>query len=639
MSYEALARRWRPRKFEDMLGQEHVLRALTNALDHDRLHHAYLFTGTRGVGKTTVARIFAKCLNCEKGISSTPCGECSACVQVDEGRFLDLIEVDAASRTGVDDTRELMDNVAYAPGSGRYKVYLIDEVHMFSKSSFNALLKTLEEPPPHVKFLLATTDPQKLPVTVLSRCLQFNLKHMPDQMLRPYLGKLLDAEKVTYDEAALAHIAQAADGSVRDSLSLLDQAIAYGQGKVEAAQVEAMLGRFSPSRLYDVLDALAAGRGDQIFSHVETLAEYVPDYSFVLGELLTLLHQISMLQTIENASIGEIHDIERVKGFAKSIAPADVQLWYQIGLLGRRDMPHAPNPRQALEMTLIRMLAFQPADMQQQPPAAPPGVAAPAGNPAPGAAPAGGTPAANAQVANTPVANTPVASTPAANVSSAKHSSTSTPAASAPAPAAPPAAAAPPPAAPPPRSKPASPPAASAPAQKTAQRKAPAQKATEPAAEAKPPMPPARLNWKPEQWSEIVTSLSVSGMPLQLARNCILSEASADKVVLQLDPEYESLAAPRWKERLREKMSDLVQGEVQLTVEVPKALGGGTPAMVEKQAESDRLQSARTAIEEDPIVKEICEKFGGTVSTGSIKPVEDDEPDDNADQKPGNKSG
>ena len=288
MSYEALARRWRPKKFEDMLGQEHVLRALTNALDHDRLHHAYLFTGTRGVGKTTVARIFAKCLNCEKGVSSTPCGECSACVQVDEGRFLDLIEVDAASRTGVDDTRELMDNVAYAPGSGRYKVYLIDEVHMFSKSSFNALLKTLEEPPPHVKFLLATTDPQKLPVTVLSRCLQFNLKHMPDQMLRPYLGKLLDSEKVTYDEAAVAHIAQAADGSVRDSLSLLDQAIAYGQGKVEAAQVEAMLGRFSPSRLYDVLEALAAGKGDQIFTHVDTLAEYVPDYSFVLG--LSLIH-------------------------------------------------------------------------------------------------------------------------------------------------------------------------------------------------------------------------------------------------------------------------------------------------------------------------------------------------------------
>ena len=234
MSYEALARRWRPGRFEDMLGQEHVLRALSNALDQDRLHHAYLFTGTRGVGKTTIARIFAKSLNCEQGVSAKPCGECSACRQVDEGRFLDLIEVDAASRTGVDDTRELLDNVAYAPGSGRYKVYLIDEVHMFSKSSFNALLKTLEEPPPHVKFLLATTDPQKLPVTVLSRCLQFNLKEMPDQLLRPYLSKLLDAEKVPHDELAIAHIAQAADGSVRDALSLLDQAIAYGQGEIKS---------------------------------------------------------------------------------------------------------------------------------------------------------------------------------------------------------------------------------------------------------------------------------------------------------------------------------------------------------------------------------------------------------------------
>ncbi len=580
MSYEALARRWRPKKFEDMLGQEHVLRALTNALDHDRLHHAYLFTGTRGVGKTTVARIFAKCLNCEKGVSSTPCGECSACVQVDEGRFLDLIEVDAASRTGVDDTRELMDNVAYAPGSGRYKVYLIDEVHMFSKSSFNALLKTLDEPPPHVKFLLATTDPQKLPVTVLSRCLQFNLKHMPDQMLRPYLGKLLDSEKVTYDEAAVAHIAQAADGSVRDSLSLLDQAIAYGQGKVEAAQVEAMLGRFSPSRLYDVLEALAAGRGDQIFTHVDTLAEYVPDYSFVLGELLTLLHQIAMLQTIENANIGEIHDIERVKSFADSIAPADVQLWYQIGLLGRRDMPHAPNQRQALEMTLIRMLAFKPAAGQR--PSAP----APA---APGPA-----------VAQPAVA---AASSPAVN--------TAPPAA---APASPPAQA--------PRAK-SQVAARAAPAAPAPKKSTPAPVAEpEPAA---PALPPAKLDWKPEQWPEIVAALSVSGMPLQLARNCVLVQADKDQVHLQLDPDYESLAAPRWKERLREKMSDYAQGEVQLKVEVPKALSVGTPAMVEKQAESDRLQSARTAIEEDPIVKEICEKFGGTVSTGSIKPVDDDD--------------
>lgn len=573
MSYEALARRWRPRKFEDMLGQEHVLRALTNALDQDRLHHAYLFTGTRGVGKTTIARIFAKSLNCEKGISSTPCGECSACLQVDEGRFLDLIEVDAASRTGVDDTRELLDNVAYAPGSGRYKVYLIDEVHMFSKSSFNALLKTLEEPPPHVKFLLATTDPQKLPITVLSRCLQFNLKQMPEQMLKPYLGKLLDAEKVKYDDAAVAHIAQAADGSVRDSLSLLDQAIAYGQGNVNAAEVEAMLGRFSPSRLYDLLDALAQDNGALIFEHVESLAEYVPDYSFVLGELLSLLHQIALFQTIDKAPVGDIHDEKRLRKFAKDIPPQDVQLWYQIGLLGRRDMPHAPNHRQALEMTLMRMLAFKPVGVTGQPQMAGTG-----GGQNPSAPEAPPSVAATASPA-------PVARTAPAVESSSPAAAPTVP----------------------------------------ARRAAPPPPATTEVTPEQPPveaLPPAKLNWKPADWPDIVAALPVSGMPLQLARNCVLSSAKGDQVHLLLDPEYDTLGAPRWKERLREKMSVYAKGEIQLKVEVPKELTTGTPAVVEKQAETDKLQGARDAIAGDPVVQEICEKFDGTVSTGSIKPVE-----------------
>ena len=571
MSYEALARRWRPRKFEDMLGQEHVLRALTNALDQDRLHHAYLFTGTRGVGKTTIARIFAKSLNCEKGISSTPCGECSACQQVDEGRFLDLIEVDAASRTGVDDTRELLDNVAYAPGSGRYKVYLIDEVHMFSKSSFNALLKTLEEPPPHVKFLLATTDPQKLPITVLSRCLQFNLKQMPEQMLRPYLGKLLDAEKVKYDDAAGAHIAQAADGSVRDSLSLLDQAIAYGQGNISAGEVEAMLGRFSPSRLYDLLDALAQDNGALIFEHVESLAEYVPDYSFVLGELLTLLHQIALFQTIEKAPSGDVHDVKRLRGFAKDIAPQDVQLWYQIGLLGRRDMPFAPNHRQALEMTLMRMLAFKPVGVTGQPQMA------------------GSAPAVAASVAQTKqAAPAPVPAKPAVQPPAARPAQVATPTA------------------------------------KSSAKHAPEAASIEPAVV----LPPADISWKPDDWSGIVSELPVSGMPLQLARNCVLASAKGDQVHLLLDPEYDTLGAPRWKERLREKMSVYAKGEIQLKVEVPKELSSGTPAVVEKQAETDKLQSARDAIAGDPVVQEICEKFDGTVSTGSIKPVEPDNADE-----------
>lgn len=608
MSYEALARRWRPRKFEDMLGQEHVLRALTNALDHDRLHHAYLFTGTRGVGKTTIARIFAKSLNCENGVSSTPCGECSACTQVDEGRFLDLIEVDAASRTGVDDTRELLDNVAYAPGVGRYKVYLIDEVHMFSKSSFNALLKTLEEPPPHVKFLLATTDPQKLPITVLSRCLQFNLKQLPDQLLKPYLGELLDREKVKYDDGAVAHIAQAADGSVRDALSLLDQAIAYGQGKITAAEVEAMLGRFSPSRLYDLLEALAAGKGSLIFEHVESLAEYVPDYSYVLGELLALLHQIALLQTIDKAPLGDVHDEARLRAFASSISPQDVQLWYQIGLLGRRDMPFAPNHRQALEMTLIRMLAFKPVGVTGQPKMTPGNAnVVAAENTVVGSAAAATQPVAQSEnhrpVAKTqesaggiePVKSRPEDPSPPVGAASAGAASAG-PGSAASRPVKPKPAATTPPAAEP--------------------------TAAEPEKEV---LPPADLNWKPEGWPEIVAALPVSGMPLQLARNCVLASAEGDRVHLLLDPEYDTLAAPRWKDRLREKMSVYANGEIQLKVEVPKTLSAGTPAIVEKQAESDKLQSARNAIAEDPLVQEICEKFGGTVSTGSIKPVDPEE--------------
>ncbi len=597
MAYEALARRWRPRKFEDMLGQEHVLRALTNALDQDRLHHAYLFTGTRGVGKTTIARIFAKSLNCENGVSPAPCGECSACKQVDEGRFLDLIEVDAASRTGVDDTRELLDNVAYAPGSGRYKVYLIDEVHMFSKSSFNALLKTLEEPPPHVKFLLATTDPQKLPVTVLSRCLQFNLKAMPDQLLRPYLGKLLDEEKVSFEDAAVAHIAQAADGSVRDALSLLDQAIAYGQGQIKAVEVEAMLGRFSPSRLYDLLDALASGQGERIFSHVEALAEYVPDYQFVLGELLGLLHQVAMLQTVANISLGEVHDEKRLRGFAAAISPEDVQLWYQIGLLGRRDLPFAPDHRQALEMTLIRMLAFKPVTGSVS------GVVQTGLDESPASQTAGNVPKEQRRTQDTPRARSgSVMAEPGPQAgASIEPDQASTLAVS--------------------RKTSSNP--TTKPEQPGSADKAPAAAVdsdtkSESTAE---PLPPAKLKWKPEDWPEIVASLPVSGMPLQLARNCALASASEDQVHLQLDPEYDTLAAPRWKERLREKMSLYAGGEIQLKVEVPKQLDAGTPAGVEKQAENARLESARTSIETDPVVQEICEKFDGTVSTGSIKPV------------------
>jgi DNA polymerase-3 subunit gamma/tau len=362
MSYQVLARKWRPRNFREMVGQEHVLRALVNALDKDQLHHAYLFTGTRGVGKTTVARIFAKSLNCEAGVSSQPCGECSACREIDEGRFVDLIEVDAASRTKVDETRELLENVQYAPTRGRYKVYLIDEVHMFSGHSFNALLKTLEEPPPHVKFLLATTDPQRLPVTVLSRCLQFNLKRLPSSRISEYLQGMVAKEGVTAEAGALQELARAADGSMRDALSLLDQAIAYGGGQVLEADVRAMLGTIERRHLYAVLRALAQHDGEALLAQVAHFSEQALDYEGFLAELLSLLQRVAVAQVVSDGVAASFDDGEEVAELAALLPVEDVQLYYQIGIIGRRDLPLAPDPKGGLEMILLRMLAFRPGE-------------------------------------------------------------------------------------------------------------------------------------------------------------------------------------------------------------------------------------------------------------------------------------
>ncbi len=359
MSYEVLARKWRPHRFDELVGQEHVVQALSNALDNDRLHHAYLFTGTRGVGKTTLARIFAKSLNCEEGVSSKPCGKCSICREVDEGRFVDLIEVDAASRTKVDQTRELLENVPYAPVRGRYKVYLIDEVHMFSGSSFNALLKTLEEPPEHVKFLLATTDPQKMPMTVLSRCLQFSLKRMTLEQITGQLRHILESEKIDSDEPALLALAAAADGSMRDALSLLDQAIAFGGGEVRQQQVEVMLGSVSRDYVFGLLDALATGDGGMLLQRIGDLAERAPDFGGVLDELLRILHNIALMQIIGTTG-EESPEAGRFTELASQVAPEDVQLYYQIGLAGKQEINLAPDSRSGFEMILLRMLAFRP---------------------------------------------------------------------------------------------------------------------------------------------------------------------------------------------------------------------------------------------------------------------------------------
>ncbi|MDM8349834.1 DNA polymerase III subunit gamma/tau [Pseudomonas sp. sp1636] len=363
MSYQVLARKWRPRSFREMVGQTHVLKALINALDSQRLHHAYLFTGTRGVGKTTIARIIAKCLNCEAGISSTPCGVCSICKEIDEGRFVDLIEVDAASRTKVEDTRELLDNVQYSPSRGRFKVYLIDEVHMLSSHSFNALLKTLEEPPPHVKFLLATTDPQKLPMTILSRCLQFSLKNMPPERVVEHLSHVLGAENIPFEDDALWLLGRAADGSMRDAMSLTDQAIAFGEGKVLAADVRAMLGTLDHGQVYGVLHALLEGDARGLIDAVRHLAEQGPDWNGVLAEILNVLHRVAIAQALPDAVDNGQGDRDRVLALAEVLPAEDVQFYYQMGLIGRRDLPLAPDPRSGFEMVLLRMLAFRPADV------------------------------------------------------------------------------------------------------------------------------------------------------------------------------------------------------------------------------------------------------------------------------------
>ncbi|MEO7774494.1 MAG: DNA polymerase III subunit gamma/tau [Steroidobacteraceae bacterium] len=363
MSYTALARKWRPRTFAEMAGQEHVLRALSNALASGKVHHAFLFTGTRGVGKTTVARVLAKCLNCERGLSATPCGECASCREIDAGRSVDLIEVDAASRTKVEDTRDLLDNVQYLPTSSRFKIYLIDEVHMLTAHSFNALLKTLEEPPPHAKFLLATTDPQKLPVTVLSRCLQFNLKRLPVATIVARLKQILEAEGIAFEAPALRLLAVAADGSLRDGLSLLDQLIAFGGGKVDEADTRAMLGTIDRQHVAKLAQLLATGDASALITHARSLEQWSPDHAQILDELATLLVQVALRQSLSAplADDDGLFAADLIEALAEALAPEDVQLYYQIALVGRRDLGLAPDPRSGFEMTLVRMLAFRPA--------------------------------------------------------------------------------------------------------------------------------------------------------------------------------------------------------------------------------------------------------------------------------------
>ncbi len=659
-----------------MVGQTHVLKALINALDNQRLHHAYLFTGTRGVGKTTIARILAKCLNCETGVSSTPCGECSVCREIDEGRFVDLIEVDAASRTKVEDTRELLDNVQYSPTRGRYKVYLIDEVHMLSSHSFNALLKTLEEPPPHVKFLLATTDPQKLPVTILSRCLQFSLKNMPPERVVEHLTHVLGAENVPFEDDALWLLGRAADGSMRDAMSLTDQAIAFGEGKVLAADVRAMLGTLDHGQVYGVLQALLEGDARALLEAVRHLAEQGPDWGGVLAEILNVLHRVAIAQALPEAIDNGQGDRERVLALAQALPAEDVQFYYQMGLIGRRDLPLAPDPRSGFEMVLLRMLAFRPADADGAPrtPLKDLGISKattdPANSPVAGAA----SPAPVAAVAAAPVVAAPVEA----------------PAAPAAAPSAPPAAvevrvaeavveepaaaaevvdlpweepapslAAEPEPEPEPLAveAPSVPPAVAveavvetvlealpaalpvAPDEQDEQDDEPPpaddyyevdmdtlaylDAAPEPdVVVVEEPLPAAKpATGLAAEWLELFPRLGLGGLTASIAANCTLVAADDDHWHLHLDPGQSALFNATQQRRLNDALNQHLGRTLKLEVTLQKP-EQETPAQAAARRRAERQRAAEASIDADPLVRQLREQFAAVVRDGTIEPLE-----------------
>ncbi|TVQ48257.1 MAG: DNA polymerase III subunit gamma/tau [Gammaproteobacteria bacterium] len=569
MSYTVLARKWRPRQFDEMIGQEHVLRALINSLEHDRLHHAYLFTGTRGVGKTTVARVLAKALNCETGITARPCGECRACTGIDQGRFVDLIEVDAASRTKVDDTRELLDNVQYAPTNGRFKVYLIDEVHMLSTHSFNALLKTLEEPPPHVKFLLATTDPQKLPVTVLSRCLQFNLKRLAPEALAGHLERLCQAEDVAAEPRALTLLAAAAKGSVRDSLSLLDQAIAYGGGRVTSDEVAEMLGTIDRDQVLRVLEALARGDGRSLLACVAAMDERAPDYDAGLQALAELLQRIAVMQLVD-PGLEEGPEREALLALAEALSPEAVQLYYQIALLGRRELELADAQRGAFEMTLLRMLAMQPAGGSA------------------GAADTGGA----GQVAGSPATRPKVTAAVTAPVTTAAVAD----------------------AAAPPEAVRHSRPAAARTAA-TPSRVAPA--SATPAAASAPPHAGAP---ETSDWASLIAAAGLRGAALQLASHCVLVSREGRRWRLALDAAGAHMNTVNIRGKLEQELSAHLGEPVELAIG-QAGQPAPTPARRQAEARDARLQAARDALAADPNVRALEETFDATLHLESVQPL------------------
>jgi len=588
MSYQVLARKWRPKSFATLVGQEHVVRALTHALDQQRLHHAYLFTGTRGVGKTTIARILAKALNCETGITSTPCGVCSSCTEIDAGRFVDLIEVDAATNTRVDEMRQLLENAVYAPTRGRFKVYVIDEVHMLSTSAFNAMLKTLEEPPEHIKFILATTDPQKIPVTVLSRCLQFNLKQMPPQHIVDHLARILEAEKVPFEPAALRHIAKGASGSMRDGLSLLDQAIAHGAGLVEEQGVRDMLGTVGEDHLFAVLDALAVRDIASMLAVADAMDARSLSFDSALQALATLLHRIALVQFAPEAIVEEA-ERTRLSGYAQLFDAEFLQLCYQITINGRSDLALAPDEYAGFTMTLLRLVAFNPTNPPAMSAGAPEVMGQTTGR-APSVAPAPRTETTRTATVQPVQLIQPVQKESPVSASRRAFIPTNTPD---------------------------TPTHFSTAAQSDVASLPLAQDLVTPA---RPPVSSTTSSLS--DWPTIMSKLKLGGMVRELAHHCELVEIAENNVKLRLNPAHKSLLmnkAPQ--EKLQAELSAYLALSVRLSIEVGD-LAGETPAQRASIVKNEKHNRAIEALEQDAFVRDMIDTFDATINEQSIKPIE-----------------
>ncbi|KAA1175070.1 DNA polymerase III subunit gamma/tau [Marinobacter salinexigens] len=640
MSYQVLARKWRPRTFEDMVGQEHVLQALIHALENQRLHHAYLFTGTRGVGKTTIGRLLARCLNCETGITPRPCGQCSSCKEIQDGRFVDLIEIDAASRTGVDDMRELTDNVQYAPTRGRYKVYLIDEVHMLTNQSFNAFLKTLEEPPEHVKFLLATTDPQKLPVTVLSRCLQFNLKRMTPEHIVGHLQHVLGEEQIPFEEPALWLLARAADGSMRDALSLTDQAIAFGNQKLAASDVSNMLGTIDQRDIEKLVSALVERDGPGLLAEISRISDFAPDYGVILADLLSLFHRVTMEQVVPGSADNSLGDASQVQTLARKLSAEDAQLFYQAALMGRKDLAVTPDARMGFEMTLLRMLAFRPGADRREPPVISntrePDSAGAADEPEPARDPV------ESQPESDPVAPEAVASPEGDQVGehgrAMEEPATELKAAESPTEADAPFFTDTPPiqdidspadnvSAPEPEydSEPVAPAPEDISTEPEAVATVPEAVAIAPeAVEAAPPTVDLSVPVEEQQdgfsWERDFRSLGIVGMPGNLASHGSMSW-DKEAIVLTIDEGHARLLNARHEEKILAGLRNRFGDSTQLRIE-QGTTGPHTPAAYEERQRIARQQAAEEAIRQDPVVQSIVERFEARVVEESIRPIE-----------------